>query len=124
MALLHQILKKRCRSCPDSEIKRWVLPRAMANTRPRIMPDKTIVYPRRGTEPPPDVQGYVRAPGDPWKFIPKWGGCDYRVQNQHVKPCGAITIKAFCGHPESPVGQGNEVTLQICESCPLNKCRA
>lgn len=95
----------------------------MAHTRPRILPDKSIVYPTKGVEPPPDVEGYVRDPQNSFRFIPKWFSCDYRVQSQFIKSCGNVTIKAFCGHPDSPVGQGNEVTLPICESCTLCKSK-
>lgn len=121
MALLHQLLRRRCQSCPDTELKRWSPRRVMAHTRPRIMPDGTITYPRKGIEPPPDIVGYLRDPNDSFSFLPKWFACVFRVQNQYVKACGNVTIKSYCGNSEYAEGQGSEVTLTICEACILPK---
>lgn len=95
----------------------------MAHTRPRILQGGFIAYPRKGVEPPPDIEGYVRDPQDSYRFIPKWFQCDFRIQSQYVKSCGNVTIKSFCSHQESPVGQGNEVELPVCQACTLCKTR-
>lgn len=109
--------------CPCLErAKRGV---AMAQTfgRARVMPDKTIVYPKKGVEPPPDLDGYKRDPGNKWRFIPLWGACEYRYQNQFLKACGAIGILSICTHPDGPKENKREVNLKTCEQCPLSKVK-
>ncbi len=87
---------------------------------PRILEDGTVIYPKRGKEPPPCLDGYVRKAEqgpDAWILIPLWRYCEYRT---HIKrkreDCNCEVLIPICGHSNS---NGIEVTLKICEVCKL-----
>jgi hypothetical protein len=90
----------------------------MANTKPRIMKDGSIVYPMRGYEPPPSIQGYTRKSNDPrsndaWIFIPDFKTCKYRKEQEVLKPtCNCYTFISIC------TLSGLEINTTTCETCP------
>lgn len=93
----------------------------MAFGTPRILAGGIVEYPRKGAEPPPDIQGYMRDPSNNWKFHPMWSQCKYRSQNQHLKQCGSMTIISKCGHEQAPNGTGQDVTYNDCCNCTLKR---
>jgi hypothetical protein len=84
--------------------------------RARILKDGSVVYAKKGWEPPPDLPGFVRDKGDPWRFLPLWPPCRFRIQTQHVKKCGAISVLTVCNCKECPLRQ-QQVQIQNCEQC-------
>lgn len=88
--------------------------------RPRFNADGSIVYPIKGTEPPPNIQGYKRDPGNAWRFIKLWPECLQRQEEFSEKSCGAIQIVPICVHKEGAFFR-KVVTHQICEACPLRQ---
>lgn len=89
--------------------------------RPRQQADGSILYQKKGIEPPPDLDGFKRDPKNHWRFLPMWSACKYRFQNQHMKACGAISILSICQHPDGPKENRQEVDFKICSTCPLSK---
>lgn len=85
----------------------------------RIRPNGLIQYPKKGIEPPPDIDGYERMPGDPWSFRPLWPVCQARLQNQFLRKCGAIGLITLCTHPDGPKENRQEVTFEQCTRCTL-----
>lgn len=94
----------------------------MKYTRPREMPDGTLVYPHRGFEPPPLIPGYRRKSnnprsGDAWVMIPEWQDCKYRCRIELQKTtCRCLTFAFTCNHPDYV---GPHLSAEICKSCPL-----
>jgi len=86
--------------------------------RPRFNADGSIQYPRRGIEPPPNINGYKRDPGDAWRFIKLWPECPRRAEHFNQKPCGAVQITPVCEHKEATTFR-KVVSVQACEACPL-----
>jgi hypothetical protein len=84
--------------------------------RARLMPDGSVEYARKGHEPPPDLDGFQRDPGNPWKFIPVWPKCQKRIQTTLLKPCGAIAVLTVCSNQECPLKQ-QQVTFDQCSAC-------
>ena len=88
--------------------------------RGRFMPDGSLVYPKKGFEPPPPVEGYERDPGNAWRFLPLWPACQTRARMLQMKKCGAFNVVMVCSNGACEYAQ-NPVTLQICQGCPLRK---
>lgn len=86
-------------------------------SRPRTGADGSIEYPKRGTQRPPDIEGYIRDVRNPWRFIRIWNACKFRNEKQIVKPCGAIQILAICTCEACPLNM-KPVKSSECESCP------
>lgn len=89
--------------------------------RARFQPDGSLMYPKKGLEPPPDIDGYKRDPQNHWRFLSVWSACAWRVQNQYLKPCGAIGVLSICTNPEGPKENRMEVTHTQCSTCLLAK---
>jgi len=86
--------------------------------RARIMSDGSVIYPKKGWEPPPPLEGYDRDPGNAWRFLPLWPACKHRSQIIGVKPCGALRIVARCMCSSCPLFK-SEVKLADCSACQL-----
>ncbi len=84
--------------------------------RARILPDGCVEYARKGHEPPPELDGYDRDSGNPWRFIPKWPKCKKRIQTQSMKPCGALSILTVCANGDCPLKQ-QIVSFAQCNAC-------
>ena len=90
--------------------------------RPRKLIDGSIMYPKRGWEPPPPIPGYTRKSNDPrsadaWVFIPDWNSCEYRKEYiVQRKGCRCETLVYKC-QQESQIGL--QVNTDICETCKL-----
>jgi len=84
--------------------------------RARSQPDGSIVYPKKGWEPPPPIEGYVRDPGNAWRFVPLWPICGMRQKVMVKKVCGAISIKMICKCSDCPLFQ-SDIVLLNCENC-------
>lgn len=87
----------------------------------RTQADRSIVYVRKGVEPPPDIDGYRRDPGNAWRFIPEWQPCTARIQNKHIKSCGAVGILTICNNEALPI-KGKEIDFNTCQNC-VNRCQ-
>jgi hypothetical protein len=111
---------KPCNNCE----KQGSAPMATQKTfaRGRFMADGSLVYPKKGFEPPPPVEGYERDKGNAWRFIPLWPDCQTRVRMLKMKKCGAYNVIMACTNTQCEHNQ-NQVTLQICQSCPLRQAR-
>jgi hypothetical protein len=85
--------------------------------RARVQPDGSLIYPKKGWEPPPPPgSGYERDPGNKWRFIALWPACLMRQRVMIKKLCGAVSIKHICKCSECPLFQ-NDVNLTHCEGC-------
>lgn len=89
-------------------------------SRARMLSDGSIVYPKKGFEPPPPIEGYERDPGDPWHFKPIWPDCKARIQTLYLKKCGATGILSVCANQECPKFQ-KQLTLTDCQGCPFRQ---
>jgi len=96
----------------------------MTYIRPRKLPNGIIVYPKRGWEPPPSIEGYTRQSNNPrrigaWIFIPDWKHCKYREEHTVKRTnCGCETFVYSCNHPDF---QGTQTTTAICEGCKYHE---
>jgi len=87
----------------------------MTHARPRIFADGTLVYPKRGWEPPPVPAGYrrkvsnLRSP-DAWIFLPVLEACEHREKSITYAACGAAQIKYHCA-------LHGQVQPPQCQSC-------
>lgn len=69
--------------------------------RPRVFSDGTIIFPKRGWEPPPEPAGYqrkvanLRSP-DAWVFLPVMEACGHRTNNITYSACGAAKLAYRC----------------------------
>ena len=90
---------------------------------PRKLPDGSIMYPKRGWEPPPPIEGYRRKSMNPrssdaWVFIPEWLDCPFRVEKtQRRESCRCLTLVNICIHPKM---RGKIVSTNICDACTLH----
>lgn len=108
--------------CKDCE-KKADNSMALGFGRARFQPDGSVIYPKKGNEPPPDLDGFERDPGNAWRFKPLWKSCAHRMQNQYLKSCGALGIISFCTHPDGPTDNQREVDYDVCSQCPLMKTK-
>jgi hypothetical protein len=113
--------KSKCVPC-EEQAKASAAPMATQKTfaRGRFMPDGSLVYPKKGWEPPPEVEGYQRDPGNAWRFLPLWPPCQTRARMLKMKKCGAYNVVMACTNGQCEHNQ-NVVTLQICQNCPLRQ---
>ncbi len=94
----------------------------MQTLRPRKLADGSIMYPKRGWEPPPPIPGYTRKSHNPksadaWVFIPDWNACKYRKELiVNREGCQCETMVYECQH-KSKVGL--RVNTPICDGCKL-----
>lgn len=88
--------------------------------RPRLMPDGSFVYPKKGFEPPPPMAGYTRDPGNHWRFIPQWLPCKDRISTLQMKKCGAYDMLMVCNSQDCPLKQ-IRVTAEQCKACSHRK---
>lgn len=120
--------KKKCGGCNGKHKQYETDPQApsaptfiqginMGFGRARVQADGSILYPKRGWEPPPPMEGFERNPTNPWHFLPKWPECQSRQQVLMQKPCGAIDVKMICKNQEAEAFH-TDVTVQTCEGCP------
>ena len=91
-------------------------------SRGRMLADGSVIYAKKGVEPPPDMDGFQRDPGNAWHFLPIWPSCTYRLQTTHLKQCGAIGVLSIC-RAEGGEHERDKVTCAICESCLIRKAR-
>lgn len=73
----------------------------VTHARPRVFEDGTIVYPKRGWEPPPVPEGYRRKTGDlrspdAWVFLPVLDACTHRTKKINYSACGAAQVTYHC----------------------------
>lgn len=105
----------RCGSCPDGKVE-------MRSTRSfgkgKFLADGTIKYIKRGWEPPPCPNGFIRNPNDAWHFLPEWPVCDFRIKTSFMKKCGALHLLIVCNCPDAPTRQ-QEVGVDTCKGCPF-----
>ena len=86
----------------------------------RFMPDGSLTYPKKGWEPPPDLEGYTRDPGNAWRFLPLWPVCLDRTRTAYIQKCGAYNVIMTCHSAECPAN-GEKVTLSLCQGCPFRR---
>ena len=90
---------------------------------PTFHPDGSIEYPRdkKDWEPPRDINGYVRDPGNKWLFHPLWVPCQLRHQTAFMKAnCGCIDVIMRCNNPQAPEF-GQRLPHEACAKCPVRK---
>jgi hypothetical protein len=81
---------------------------------PTIVNDGTIVYKKRGWEPPLHIDGYERDEENRWVFHPLWPECDTREAEAFiVGVCQCLQMKMFC--------DGQPVSLERCRQCRAMK---
>lgn len=120
---MRKLRQKTCKlktSKPESKRKKRREIDVSQLNRPRIYSDGTVVYPKRGWEPPPVPEGYVRKTKnlrslDAWKFVPKFKLCSHRVFKEGEKSCGCVTMLLHCNRSGELV-KINEAQCQDCES--------
>jgi hypothetical protein len=102
----------------------------MANTytQPHRLDDGTLIYPRRGWEPPPPIEGYRRKSNNPrsadaWIFVPCWSDCKFR-RSEQVKKEGCRCVTFFHTCTNDLVGVGRVVTTSICAHCKVSVLNA
>lgn len=76
-----------------------------SKTRPRVMPNGDLVYPKRGWEPPPVPDGYRRksqdlTSPDAWVLVPDLPPCERRREEVQVADCGKAKVTYFCSEQE------------------------
>jgi len=90
----------------------------MART-PRILDDGTIIYPHRGSTPPPCLDGYRRKSEtgpDAWTLIPIWPECIFRIQILRKRvDCNCERMSVVCSHPDAEIV---DITYDTCKGCP------
>ena len=84
--------------------------------RARIQSDGSIIYPKKGWEPPPPIGGYDRDPGNKWRFVPKWKKCMHRIRLVTTRECGAINIIMMCQCPKADQYR-KQTHLRHCDAC-------
>lgn len=91
--------------------------------RPRVHKDGTIVYPKKGWEPPPVPDGYERKTtnlksSDAWTFVPKFANCKYRVLVEGKSmSCGCMAMILHCKR----TGELVKIDGAACPACDLHK---
>ena len=84
-------------------------------SRPHRMTDGTLVYIKKGWEPPAVPEGYRRKSNnfknsDAWVLIPVLPPCETRITTEEKGSCGAIKIMYHC--------QGKRIhDLTTCHRC-------
>ena len=93
------------------------------NNLPRFLSNGVAIFPKRGQEPPPDMEGYQRRGTNPrtmdaWIFIPQWQECQWRQRTAVARDagCKCPRIIMYCKHPE---GTNTPAELAICNACTL-----
>lgn len=124
---MRQYNTKKCGGCPQQPYTPDIRPEIpfvqgepVSFGRPRTQPDGSIVYPKKGWEPPPPIEGYERDPGNKWRFVPKWPECEFRQKIMLRKPCGAVDVKMVCKCVDCPLLH-TDVKLQQCADCEYKK---
>lgn len=115
-----------CDTCP---LRQEITPRIydhstthdLAYGAPKVLDDGTLVYEKKGFEPPQEHDGYRRKSNDlrspeAWQFVPVWPPCRHRKFMNGIKPCGCLRITAVCVCEQCPLFRG-QVSLAQCESC-------
>lgn len=112
-----------CVPCDELKRRRRAVthaPRQTSFAKGRLMPDGSIIYPKKGFEPPPPIEGYNRDPGNAWRFIPLWPACKFLNRTLQLKRCGSYNIKMTCGCADCPL-LGQILKIEDCQSCPLRQ---
>lgn len=100
---------------------KWVVVAMNKYSKPRVLSNGTLIYPKRGT-PPPLPEGFRRKSDnlvspDAWVMIPLWRDCPFRIrQTSQREDCKCITYVYFCGHPKN---EKTPLTVGLCEKCLL-----
>ena len=95
----------------------------MATTfnKPHVLDNGTLIYPKRGWEPPPPIEGYQRKSDNPknsdaWIFVPAWANCPFRkAQEVRKEGCRCMTYFHTCTNEK--VGNNPVVTIKSCSLC-------
>lgn len=88
--------------------------------RARRLPDGSLLFKKKGWEPPPVPEGFKRDPKNAWHFVPTFPLCEFRIQTHRMKPCGAIDMITVCNCPDCPLRQNTVVESQ-CNACTFRK---
>jgi len=85
--------------------------------------DGTLTYTPKidGAPFPPYINGYVRDPNNPYRFLPLWLDCTTRTLGlSKGKPPGSINIHMGCNNPGCTTHK-KYVNHQQCAQCPLRE---
>lgn len=86
---------------------------------PKIMEDGTIIYAEEfeGQKPPPEINGYLRSPDDPFRFYPQWNECQMRIIGlRYDRTRGSINVSMICNNPGCK-HSGHRLTVLECHDC-------
>lgn len=111
--------KSNCPPC-DAAAKQLKQITDKSFSRARFQPDGSLIYPKKGFEPPPPIEGYVRDPGNKWKFIPIWPDCSTRARMLQLKQCGAYNVIMVCKNAECDKAQ-LPLAITDCQGCPFRQ---
>lgn len=100
--LLKAVTRYECGGClHKKEGAPVVAGQTPTHSRPRLLPDGVIAFPKRGWEPPAVPDGYqrksedLRSP-DAWIFLPVLAACKHRVRSIEYSPCGNARVNFTC----------------------------
>jgi hypothetical protein len=111
--------KRKPKQKPKQKPKPHTEVTAMTISRPRIMRDGSLIYPKKGWEPPPVPDGFTRKTtnlrsSDAWVFLPKFKTCEHRVFKEgHKQSCGCISLLLHCNKS----GKLVQITEGQCMKC-------
>ena len=107
-----QVAPETCLACPECE--KGFDPKISMQERPREMSDGSLVYIKRGWEPPSVPDGYRRKSenlhsSEAWVMLPILPECSRRWKKTTYSKCGAARITYLCN--------GKDVTGKECMKC-------
>ena len=79
--------------------------------RPRQLFNGDIIYPKKGSKPPPVPDGFWADEHDPWLMHVIFKECKYRSRKTVTTPCGAEKYHYWCDRIDSTTNFFN------CEAC-------
>lgn len=83
----------------------------MSLSRPRVMPNGDLVFPRKGHPPPDNISNYERDPADPFIFHLMQEPCKHRESKFTISPCGKTKCSLWCNLLQ------REVSTFFCDQC-------
>jgi len=80
----------------------------------------SIEYAPVDAQPPPEPNGYLRDPQNPWLFHPVWPECQLRMAGVRKDKSGVIDVKMVCNNPGVPQFM-KFVKADDCAACTKRK---
>lgn len=83
---------------------------------PREMDDGTLIFPKRGSAPPPLREGYSYNQRDPWIQEPKFPECQLRERIDAKVPCNR-SASGFRIITQYTCRAGKRACFSVCTEC-------